>query len=162
MDGIEKLKSYIKEEKDALPKALQEIVESYQWLKEAEDIGMSHNLPDKKILYLQTETALVLLGLATIYSLPKNIEYNVEISEQEAENITKELDQKVFNPTYQNLSKEVKEHIKDKKPTWKQNVGFVMSDGNYATFLDPREKYKKAHNAPKIDTSFIIKKSDIQ
>lgn len=179
MNGLDKLKEYIKEEEQALPKELQSIIDTYEWANIAEKIGKDHKLIDEEILSLQIETALVLLGITRQNAYTENLEENIIISEQEANKVSGEVNQKIFIPTYSNLAEKIKQGMKDKDPTWKQNVNFVLSDGDYTAFINTpgtsEEKIEDiespqfptksrgvptSKNSPSsdIDTSFISKK----
>ncbi|MFA5751334.1 MAG: hypothetical protein WC898_03530 [Candidatus Paceibacterota bacterium] len=158
----EKLKEKIEEIKKEIPKELKESINSFNWEEVVQKIGEENSLTENEINDLFLETALILTGIeyGDIFSL--NIENEVGTTKEKAEKISKEIDKKVFEPIYKKIEEKIKAELKEKKPKWKQNINFVLSNGDWTTFLDPFETINKNTEtpAPKIDIDFITKKTN--
>src|ERR1035437_6211516 len=118
MNTHEKLKEAIKDEVLMLPKETQVAIASFDWLGESEKIGQSNNLTDDEINDLQTETALVLVGLTDPYHYAKKIENEVGTTKEEAEKISLESFQKIFTPLVDKIAESIKSKLKDKSIKW--------------------------------------------
>jgi len=94
----DKLKQIIKEELVKLPKESQEVINTFGWEKVSEEIGKKYLLNENEINSLQVEIAMVLLGVTEEDILSINIENRVGTSKNEAEKITAEINQKIFEP----------------------------------------------------------------
>ncbi|OGI81892.1 hypothetical protein A3I95_00485 [Candidatus Nomurabacteria bacterium RIFCSPLOWO2_02_FULL_44_12] len=134
---IEKLKQTIKDEIAKLPKEIQEVINTYDWVKMVEEIGKKYSLNEDKIESLQVETLLVLTGLEEGNYFAQNLERNVGITKGDATSLVREIEEKIFAPIYQTLMENIKSKMKDKNPTWEQTVNFILSGGNYAVFVVP-------------------------
>ena len=134
----EKLKNIIKENLMVLPKETQEVISTFNWIKICEEIGKTHKLLEPEIENLQTETALVLVGLEELSIYALNIENEVEINKGDAENIAKEITEKVFKPIAEQITEKVKNKVKDGKQKWNQNIDFIISGGDYSAFIESR------------------------
>lgn len=132
----QKLKENIKEYVLALPKEIQEVIDSFEWADIATEIGRKNGLTEIELNDLQTETGLVLVNLTNIEDFDKNIERNVRTTKEEAKKISIEIFDKVFQPISEKITEKIKTAIKDKKTRWDQNVNFILSGGNYFFFLD--------------------------
>jgi len=64
----------IKGEMAKLPKANQQAINSFDWLKKCQQIGEQHNLSEEEITGLQSEVALVLMGLSDLRTLHRYID----------------------------------------------------------------------------------------
>jgi len=139
----EKLQQTIKEELAKLPKEHQEAIGTFDWVKSSEEIGKKYLLNEDEINNLQVETLLVLVRLEEPDSFAKNIEDEVGTSKAEADKITEEILQKIFIPINVTLVEKIKnsEQVKDSK--WNQNLDFILSGGNYSSFLE-----KKVNTTP--------------
>mgnify|MGYP001570740597 FL=1 len=93
---IEKLKQTIREEVAKLSREMQEAINSFDWVKVAEEIGKKYKLSEDEIHDLQVETLLVLIGVEyrDLYAL--NIEENIGTTKEESEKIAEEVFQKIF------------------------------------------------------------------
>ncbi|MFA6586123.1 MAG: hypothetical protein WCS86_03105 [Candidatus Paceibacterota bacterium] len=145
----EKLKQLIKEEMVNLQKESQEVINAFDWIKISEEIGKKYLLDENEINDLQAETSLILLGINNVDEYAPNIENNVGTSKNEAEKISKEVNEKIFEPIYDILAKNIKEKLKTKDPTWKQTLDFILSGGNYSVFI----KREENQNTPTPETS---------
>ena len=94
----EKLKQTIQEEVAKLPKEHQDAINAFAWTAVAEDIGKKHLLTDDEVNNFQVETLIVLVGLTDLESYVRNIENNIGMSKEEAEEMTKEVLEKIFMP----------------------------------------------------------------
>ncbi|OGI45827.1 hypothetical protein A2121_00710 [Candidatus Nomurabacteria bacterium GWB1_40_6] len=135
----EKLQKIIKEEITKLPKENQEVINAFDWVKITEEIGKKYLLDENEINDLQVETLLVLVGLEEPDSFAKNIEDEVGTSKGEADKITEEILQKIFIPINDILIENIKKSEKMKDSKWNQNLDFILSGGNYSSFLEKRD-----------------------
>lgn len=131
----EELKQNTKEDLLRMPKEWQEVVNSFDWGTISEEIAKKYFLDEIAIENLQIEISLALTGAEEISYLKSNIENNVLTSRETAEKITIELFEKIFKPMTDKLTENIKNIIKDKKPTWDQNIDFIISGGDYSIFL---------------------------
>lgn len=132
----EKLQQTIKEEIMELPKEMQEVVNSFDWIKITEEIAEKYSLDEDETTNFQLETLLLLIGTTDPEFYAINIENQVEITKDEAENIARESFQKIFTPLNELITENVKNNIQNKKINWQQNLDFILSGGNYAVFLE--------------------------
>ncbi len=132
---MENLKKIIKEEMSRLPKEHQEMISIFEWENISKKIGEEHKLTEEEILILQTEIALVFLGLTKLELFFKNIEENIGLSEKEASIIENEAIKKIFTPMYNTLTENIKNNLKDRAISWQQNLDFILSGGDYTVFL---------------------------
>lgn len=101
----------IENELKNLPEKLQLLIKSSNWEKITEEIGKKKNLTDSEINDLQIEVSLVLIGLEYPEDFSYNIESNVVLSKKDAEEISMEVENKIFSPVWDKF--EEKEDIKD-------------------------------------------------
>ena len=132
----EKLKQTIREEIIKLPKETQEAIGSLDWVNITEEIGKKYRLSESEINDLQVETMLVLIGFEDPDLYTSNIEDNIGTTNDEAKRITEEVFQKVFTLINNNLIENIKKNSKTKNPNWKQTLGFVLSGGDYSSFME--------------------------
>ena len=135
----EKSKAIIKEEMLALPKEVREAVELSNWEKISEEIGKKYLLDEDEIETLQLETASFLLGLVDEDAYPRDIEDEVGTSREEAEKISGEIFEKIFEPIDSAITENIKRSGKDKSPKPDQTIDFILSGGDYSNFLEERE-----------------------
>ena len=135
----EKLQKIIKEEIAKLPKENQEVINAFDWVKITEEIGKKYLLGESEIGDLQVETILVLVGLEEPDSYTRNIENEVGTSRNEATKIAEQIFQKIFIPINDVLVENIKKSEKMKDPKWDQNLDFILSGGNYSSFLEKRD-----------------------
>lgn len=131
----EKLKQIIKEEIVKLPKEIQDAISTHDWIKIVEEIGKKFLLTESEINDFQTETLLVLVGLESTESYAKNIENNVGTSQSEASKIANEALARIFNPIINTLEENIKKNLHNKNPDPEQTLNFILSGGDYSTFL---------------------------
>lgn len=105
---IEKSKQKIKDEINKLPKEWQDIIRNSNWEKISEEIGGKHFFTENEINDFQLETALILLGIEDEDSYALNIESNIVTSKKKAEEIAREINQRIFTP--------ISERIEGKNP----------------------------------------------
>ena len=130
MTTNQKLQDSIKEDMLMLPKESQGVINSFDWLEETDKIGKANNLTESKINDLQTEVALVLVGLTNPDWFEKNIEIEVGTSEEEAKKIANETLEKIFKPIANKIEANLKNKVQDKNTKWDQNVNFTLSGGD--------------------------------
>ncbi|MEK7140308.1 MAG: hypothetical protein AAB815_00830 [Patescibacteria group bacterium] len=132
----EKLRQTIKEEIAKLPKEAQDIINAVNWVGITEKIAKKFNLTESEVTDFQVETLLVLTGLTNpeLYSL--NIENEVGVSKNEADKIADEVLEKIIIPMAKIKEDAIKKTLKEKDPHWQQNLGFIMSGGDYSAFVD--------------------------
>jgi hypothetical protein len=132
----EKLQQQMKEEIAKLPEVRQKAINAFDWAKMAEEIGKKNSLIEDEIANFQLETGLVLIGLATSAEYARNIENNVGVGAEEAKKISIEALEKIFIPVINRMEASVKENFGSKSQTWDQTVQFILSGGDYSTFLE--------------------------
>lgn len=135
----EKLKQTIKEEIEKLPKENQEVITSFGWEKISEEIGKKYLLTESEINDLQVETLLILTGIQSLDSYSINIENEVGTSKEKASEMAGEMLQKIFIPINDLIVENIKKSERMKDPKWDQNLDFILSGGNYSTFLDKKQ-----------------------
>lgn len=143
----EKLKQIIQEEVGKLPKEAQDAINALDWAKTAEEIGKKRVLSESEINDFQVETLLILTGIEdpNLYAL--NIENEVGVSKGEAEKIAGEAAEKIFIPINDIYIENIKKSGKIINSKWDQNLNFVLSGGNYQSFIDPtRENFPRDGN----------------
>jgi len=149
----DKLKQTIKEEVGKLPKGNQEVINAFGWEQISEEIGKKYLLNESELNDLQVETLLILIGLEDPDFYATNVENNVGISKNEAEKISEEVIQKIFAPINDLLIENIKKSGKVVNSNTEQNLNFIISGGDYSTFLREKEAIPEAPIVNKIPTS---------
>ena len=135
----EKLKQTIKEEIEKLPKENQKVITTFGWEKISEEIGKKYLLTESEINDFQVETLLILTGIQSLDSYSINIENEVGTSKEKASEMAGEMLQKIFIPINHLLVENIKKSERMKDPKWDQNLDFILSGGNYSSFLDKKQ-----------------------
>ncbi|MFH1608837.1 MAG: hypothetical protein ABH951_02350 [Patescibacteria group bacterium] len=146
----EKLKQKTKELLESKPKEVQEAVSSFDWDKNSEEIGKKYFLTESEINALQIQIMLILTGLVDIYYFKTNIENYVGISKEEAEKITNEISEDIFKPISEKIIENIKNNVKNITGNWKQNLNFIISDGNYMALIKREDIKEKMVDTPQI------------
>ena len=144
----EQLKKTIEEEIKKIPKEVQDVINSIDWINISEEIGKKNFLDEKEITDIQTEIAFILIGAEHINYLAINIEHKTNLSKDSSEKIALEILQKICQPVAEKLTNYIKESIEEKKPTWNQNIDFIVSGGDYFAFLRQNRKENNLQNTP--------------
>lgn len=131
----DKLKQTIKEELVKLPKENQSAISTFGWEKISQEIGEKYLLNGDELSDFQLEVFLVLIGLEEPNLFVDNLQDNVDMNKDIAEKISTEIMQKIFIPINNILIESVKRNIKDKNTDWRENIGFIMSGGNFSNFI---------------------------
>jgi hypothetical protein len=140
-----KLQDTIKEQLSVLRKENQEAINSLDWVKISEEIIKKYLTEEEKISAFQLETFLVLVGLVEDEEKYKeNLENHVSLTADEILKITTEAREKIFLPVYNFLIESIKKSLKDRNIHWQQNLGFILSGGDYTAFI--REPIKENEN----------------
>ncbi|MFA5792013.1 MAG: hypothetical protein WC884_03180 [Candidatus Paceibacterota bacterium] len=134
----EKLKQIIKDEVVKLPKEMQEAIGAFDWVKVTEEIGKKY-LFESEIIDFQVETLLVLIGLENPEMYAINIENNVGTSREEAKRIADESFEKIFTPINNILEENIKKSGRAKNGSGEQNLNFILSGGDYSSFVEKRD-----------------------
>lgn len=134
----EKLKQIIKDELVKLPKELEEAIGAFDWVKATEEIGEKY-LFESEITDFQVETLLVLIGLESPEMYAINIEHNVGTSREEAKRIAQESFEKIFAPINNILEENIKKSGRPKNANGEQNLNFILSGGDYSSFVERRD-----------------------
>lgn len=145
-----KLQELIKEYLVKLPKETQDVIMGFPWAEISNEIGEDIGLVDNELIDLQTETAIVLLGMCTPEEYVKNLENEVGVTKNEAEKIMRQAKDKIFDPMALRLESVIKNKITTKETPWDQNINFIISGGSYFFFLD--QPMKEGTEQTKIDT----------
>ncbi len=155
------LKQTIQEEILKLPKELQGAINMSGWMIVSEQIGKENLLTDEQINAFQAETSLVLLGIEDNYSYASNIKNNVGVETEKAEKIAKETFEKILKPITDILEENVKKNLGNKRVTLTQNVDFILSGGDYSSFVDKPDRKDEVETTDKIlGTSNILEVKD--
>ena len=132
----ENLKQLIKEVLVELPKESQEVINSFGWENISEEIGKKYYFGAQEINKLQVEIALVMAGIEKQNSLALNIENEIVTSKDDAIKIAEEIVQKIFKPMVNKLTEMIKKNLKSRVIHWQQNLNFILSGGDYTTFIE--------------------------
>lgn len=132
----DKLKQTIKEELGKLPKTSQDAINSLNWVEITEAIGKKHALDESEVNALQVETLLALTGITDATLYVNNLENQMGLTKDMAEQIGNEVLEKIFNPIVNVMTENIKKDIKNRNPDWKQSINFIISGGNYAALMD--------------------------
>jgi hypothetical protein len=154
----DKFKEIIKEEVSKLPMEAQEAINGFDWVKITEEIGEKFSFKEDEINNFQAETLIILVGIETIDSYAQNLEKNIRTSKENAEKISSEVIEKIFKPIKKLVEENVKKNMKNKEINWQQSVDFILSGGDYSTFMT-RNRGQNLINTGKTDK--IIGSSNI-
>lgn len=135
----EKLQQTIKEELAQLPKEGQDVINSVDWVKIAEEIGKKFQLEESEVEDFQLETLLVLIGAVDSEFYAINIENHVNTTKDTATKMADEGFQKIFFLIKNILEENIKKNMKDKNPSPEQTLNFILSGGDYSAFIEQRE-----------------------
>ena len=139
----EELQKEINSQIATLPKEMGEVIGSYNWQNISEEIAKKYFFDEESINSIQDEISLVLVGLEYLEDLASNIEYNAGTTKNEAEKMTEEFIEKIFNPIAEKLNENIKKNLNMKSVHWQQNLDFVLSGGDYTAFVRRVEKRKE-------------------
>ena len=131
----EKLKQKIKEEVEKLPKESREAIGVSGWENISEEIGKKYLLSEDALTSLQTEILLFLIGLVSPDLFKGNIEENVGVDKEKAGEILTEVVQKIFTPINKIVIENIKKSGKSRSANHEQNLSFILSGGDYCSFL---------------------------
>lgn len=134
----EKLQQTIKEETARLPKEIQEAIGILDWIKITEEIGKTYLLEKDEIEDFQLETLLILIGVEEPKFYATNIENQVGTTKDDAEKMTNEAFEKILAPISNAIEENIKKNLKNINLNWKQSVDFILSGGNYSTFMEQK------------------------
>ncbi len=96
----------IKEYLEKLPPAVQKSIKSSEWKQKILDIGNKYSLQPDQIDNLEVEALLVAIGVESDEEMILNIERELDISEVLAEQLTEDVNQRVYKWIYKQLSSE--------------------------------------------------------
>jgi len=120
----------LKKKYDALPDDIREAMSSVDIAQSVENIGKSHSLHVDQIGQLMDEVSFIMLGLMHPSDFISNIQKSLEIDNQVAQEITKDINEKIFRPIKASLlsihgvdNKESESGIRNQESTAKQDVG---------------------------------------
>jgi len=153
----EKSKKLIQEEILNLPKEVQDAINVSNWEKLSEEIGKKYLINEDEVYTFQLETACFLLGLVDEDQYQKNIEDDIGTSKAEAEKITDEVFQKIFNPINNIFIEKIKKSDNVKNANAEQNLNFILSGGDYSAFLDVPPPVEEEGNETVLPVFFIKK-----
>ena len=142
-----------------LPKDAQDAINSLDWAKTAEEIGKKYLLDESEINDFQVETLLILIGAEDGNDFAKNVEDNVGTSKDEAEKIAEETIQKIFTPISNLLEENIKKSEKSKNPDLVKTFDFILSGGDYSSFLDRPSEEGASEEGETVLPEFSIKQT---
>jgi len=151
----DKLKQIVNREVTKLPKEARDAINSLDWGKITEEIGKKYLLNESEINDLHAVTLTILTGLTDVELLSKSIENEVGTSKEEAGKIADEVEEEIFTPIYNTLTENIKKSMQGKTPSWRQEINFILSGGNYLVFIE--EETSTSTNALKSTIQDILK-----
>jgi hypothetical protein len=131
-----KAENDIQDQIQKLPKETAEAINAFDWQKATAEVGKKYVNDESSTGLLQVLVGMVLSGIDYGDTLAYDIEDEIGTTAEEAKNIAAELDRKVFKPVYDIMVQKIKAGLKDKNPDWRQNVDFVLSNGDYTIFQE--------------------------
>jgi hypothetical protein len=155
----EKLQQIINRELAKLPIEQKEAITSLDWPSMAEEIGRNHSLTEEEIDSLQVETLLGLLSLTSTDGFITDIEDNVGVTHEEAGNIADELGKKVFYPVILKTEKNIKGNMENRETTVDQNLDFILSGGDYSSFMEKRKLVEPTEDVTKEEIQDNLEKT---
>lgn len=132
---IEKLKQRTIDELAKLPKEIQESINSLDWSSLSETIGKKYLPDEREIDELQAEILLVLIGIEKLDDIKTNIEININTTSMVATQIGDEIIKQIFKPIANSMELSIKNKLKTHNPKWDQTVNFIVSGGDYSSFI---------------------------
>jgi len=132
---IEKTKEVALREINKLPQESQDAINTLDWGSIAEEIGKKYLLNESETNDLQVQTLLVLIGLTDAEYFAQSVENEIGTSKDEAEKISEEVFEKIFTPINDVLVKNIKASGKSKNADHEQNINFILSGGDYSSFM---------------------------
>jgi hypothetical protein len=132
----EKLKQKTKEEIMKMPKDIQVVLNSFDWGKISEDIGKEYSFTESEVNDFQVEIMLVLTGIEHLIDFKSNIEKNVVKTKETSEKIMEETVKQIFSPISSKINENIKTKIKSRDPNWDQTINFILSGGDYTSFIE--------------------------
>jgi hypothetical protein len=132
----DELKQTIKSGVEKLPKEIQEVINVFDWVKVSEEICKRNLLDEVEVNILQNEIGLVLIETKNQDVLALNIENNVGTTKNESIKISEEINQKIFTPMKEKINSLIKNNLYSKTQSWDKTINFIISGGNYSSFLE--------------------------
>ncbi len=130
------LQQKIKDEILKLPKINRDAINSVDWVKKTEEVGIKFGLIDEEIERLQVETGLILTGLVNLNNFSFNIQNEIQLKEDDLKKITDEITEKIFKPVAIKIEDDIRNNLGSKQLNWKQTINFIISGGDYSAFLN--------------------------
>jgi len=109
-------------------------ISSVDWENITKKIGEKYYLNEEELNILMVEIALVLLGLK-IYDLFKLAIEDMGLSQKDIGGITKEAEEKIFNPISKKIIASIKKEAELNNTSWDKRVNFILSGGDYTNFI---------------------------
>ena len=130
----EELKKITEEEISKLSKEKQEAINSIKWIDIIQEIGNRNGLMDDEISNIQLKTLLFMIGLIDIETYNFDVE-EIVVSNETTKKILNEIFEKVFEPISNKIEASIKKGLLSKSPRWDQSINFIVSGGDYSSFL---------------------------
>lgn len=147
VEGI--LKEYLPK----LPQKLREAILSVDFRKNIEVVGKKNSLHINQVGLLENETVLVLLGLESGNDYARNIRRELQITEDRAREITKQINELIFIPVRESLQEFLKKEWEAEGNTRLRTAGGGLSSSPVQKFQKPfDQKNITPHVVPKVDT----------
>lgn len=135
----DKLKQIVQRELVKLPKENQEAINAFDWGKISEEVGNKYRLNEGELNDFQVQTFLILIGLTDVKFYATSVENELGLSKAEAEKISEEVMQKIFIPISDAIVDKIKNSDKFRKPNAEQSLNFILSGGDYSSFMEKRD-----------------------
>ncbi|MFA6520119.1 MAG: hypothetical protein WCT44_00755 [Candidatus Paceibacterota bacterium] len=156
----DKLKQIIEREVGKLPKEDREIISTFGWEKISEEIGTRYLINEGEVNDFQVQILLVLVGIEDASLFALHIENEIGTSKKEAEKISDEVFEKIFIPIAEKLEENLKKSDKVKNANWQQNLDFVLSGGDYSSFVDIKDVSLSSDSILKTKAPIASEKTD--
>ena len=153
MDIKNKLQKAIQEELLMLPKETQEVLNTFPWFEKLAEIGNKFILTEDEIIKLQTETALLLIGITDPEDYKYNLLNEVGLTKNETEKILTLITTQILEPIAEQITSKIKQGVNQRNTDLDQNISFILSGGNYIYLTDSLRKKIDKSFTPKIPTS---------
>jgi hypothetical protein len=159
---IEKI---IKEQMEKLPIEVKKLFTDSSLGEKIINIGKKNGLNEGQLAILQTETNLVMLGLVHPDEYSDELKSHLNINDIRADNITNDINTEIMSGIREKIKEtyEKTEESLETEPDWKQNLDFVLSGGDYSSFIERRDaetSTSPADNVPKTNVPIKPGKMD--
>ena len=160
------LQQKIAEYFEKLPSDLQTVFSDMKWLQNINEISVKYNLSSTQTETFATETTLLLLAIIHVDEYEDILRKELGQSKETVEKIFEEIyssfleniQEQLEEAYYENVNSLMEERVINSD--WKQNINFVLSGGDYSSFLE-EEKVANITKTPDALESFIANSNNL-